>query len=171
MRRPSCSLLLLLLRHSSGQIDDEPDSLPSAMAPARSATSCKYTSKGVVFDLGGMLRTDHDFTGTTPGGYTYRFNVCGGTVKVCNGQQGPASKWRGTKCNNLGDLGTQEISLLKPSEPRKGLKLSYRDGDICKKQVNGEMEIASRQVPASAVVAPRHALRSPAAREHTIGCR
>ena len=39
-----------------------------------------------------MRRTDHDFTGTTNGGY--RFNVCGNTVKLCNQMPAPASKWR-----------------------------------------------------------------------------
>ena len=88
-------------------------------------------------------------------GYTYRFNICGGTVKVCNGQPAPASKWRGTKCNNLGDMQTQEISLLDEHDASKGLRLVYRDGDICKKQVScmgiGQeanicMGIGSRQV-------------------------
>ena len=30
-----------------------------------------------------MTRTDHDYTGTTNGGYAYRFNLCGNTVKLC----------------------------------------------------------------------------------------
>ena len=72
--------------------------------------------------------------------------MCGGTVKVCNRQPAPASKWRGTKCNNLGDMQTQEISLIDDHDASKGLRLVYRDGDICKKQVSGQMEIGSRQV-------------------------
>ena len=93
-----------------------------------------------------MKQVGHDFTGTTAGGYTYRFNVCGGTVKVCNRQQAPASKWRGTKCNNLGDMQTQEITLIDEHDANKGIRLAYRDGDICKKQVSGQMEIGSREV-------------------------
>mgnify|MGYP003316440580 CR=1 FL=1 len=58
----------------------------------------------------------------------------------------PASKWRGTKCNNLGDMQTQEISLIDDHDASKGLRLVYRDGDICKKQVSGQMEIGSREV-------------------------
>ena len=62
------------------------------------APACTYTSprEGYKWDLRPMKRADHDFSGTTPGGYTYRFNVCGGTVKVCNRVQAPANKWRGT---------------------------------------------------------------------------
>ena len=112
------------------------------------APACTYTSprEGYKWDLRPMKRADHDFSGTTPGGYTYRFNVCGGTVKVCNRVQAPANKWRGTKCNNLGEMSTQSFSLLDESDPTAGLKVTYRDGDICKKQVGGQMEIGSRQV-------------------------
>ena len=116
--------------------------IPSVRAPP-----CFWTSPGgSTFNLQGMKQLGHDFTGTTAGGYTYRFNMCGGTVKVCNGQPAPASKWRGTKCNNLGDMQTQEISLLDEHDASKGLRLVYRDGDICKKQVNGQVAIGSRQV-------------------------
>ena len=93
-----------------------------------------------------MKHLDHDYTGTTNGGYAYRFNVCGNTVKMCNAQPAPASKWRGTKCNNLGEMSTQSFSLLDESDPTAGLKVTYRDGDICKKQVSGQMEIGSREV-------------------------
>jgi len=111
------------------------------------APPCSWTSPtGANFLLTGMKQVGHDFTGTTAGGYTYRFNLCGGTVKVCNRQAAPASKWRGTKCNNLGDMQTQEISLLDERDANKGLRLAYRDGDICKKQVSGQMEIGSREV-------------------------
>ena len=131
--------LVLLLKYSNGQIDDEMDDSSTGMGAvgmtSQDSPSCKFTAKGSTFNLEGMTRTEHDFTGTTPGGYTYRFNVCGGTVKVCNQQQAPSSKWRGTKCNNLGDLSTQEIGLLDNLNPHKGLKVSYHDGDICKKQV------------------------------------
>jgi hypothetical protein len=114
---------------------------------ATPARTCAWTSPGgVKFDLRGMRRTDHDYLGTTPGGYTYRFNVCAGTVKVCNRQAAPASKWRGSKCNNLGDMQTQDFALIDPADPYKGLKVTYKDGDICKKQVNGQMEIGSREV-------------------------
>ena len=116
--------------------------IPSVRAPP-----CFWTSPGgSTFNLQGMKQLGHDFTGTTAGGYTYRFNMCGGTVKVCNRQPAPASKWRGTKCNNLGDMQTQEISLLDEHDASKGLRLVYRDGDICKKQVNGQVAIGSRQV-------------------------
>ena len=116
--------------------------IPSVRAPP-----CFWTSPGgSTFNLQGMKQLGHDFTGTTAGGYTYRFNMCGGTVKVCNRQPAPASKWRGTKCNNLGDMQTQEISLIDDHDASKGLRLVYRDGDICKKQVNGQVAIGSRQV-------------------------
>jgi len=109
--------------------------------------ACSWTSPGgASFNLQGMKQLGHDFTGTTAGGYTYRFNVCGGTVKVCNKQAAPASKWRGTKCNNLGDMQTQDIQLIDDHDANKGIKLLYRDGDICKKQVSGQMEIGSREV-------------------------
>ena len=103
---------------------------------------------GSTFSLQGMKQLDYNFIGgyNFSGGYTYRFNVCGGTVKVCHGQPAPASKWRGTKGNNLGDMQTQEISLIDDHDASKGLRLVYRDGDICKKQVSGQMEIGSRQV-------------------------
>jgi len=114
---------------------------------AATTKPCLYTSPaGAKYDLRGMRRSDHDFLGTTPGGYTYRFNVCAGSVKVCNRQAAPASKWRGSKCNNLGDIQTQEFSQLDPVDPSKGIKVTYKDGDICKKQVNGQMEIGSREV-------------------------
>lgn len=116
------------------------------ITPAR-PPACSWTSPGgATFNLQGMKQLGHDFTGTTAGGYTYRFNVCGGTVKVCNRQQAPASKWRGTKCNNLGDMQTQEIALIDEHDANKGIRLAYRDGDICKKQVSGQMEIGSREV-------------------------
>jgi len=153
-------LLLGLLRASSAQnfggggMGDEEgaDDGGGAMdgggaAPPVRAPPCTWVSQGGTnFNLAGMKQIGHDFTGTTAGGYTYRFNICGGTVKVCNRQQAPASKWRGTKCNNLGDMQTQEISLLNEADASKGLKLTYRDGDICKKQVSGQMEIGSREV-------------------------
>jgi len=115
--------------------------------PTVHAPPCFWTSPGgASFNLQGMKQLGHDFTGTTAGGYTYRFNMCGGTVKVCNRQPAPASKWRGTKCNNLGDMQTQEISLIDEHDASKGIRLAYRDGDICKKQVSGQMEIGSREV-------------------------
>jgi len=127
--------------------EDEAGDAMDSMGASPKLSPCTWTSPtGVKFDLRGMRRTDHDYLGTTPGGYTYRFNVCSGTVKVCNRQAAPASKWRGSKCNNLGDMQTQEFSLIDPTDPYKGLKVMYKDGDICKKQVNGQMEIGSREV-------------------------
>merc|ERR1719271_1837271 len=56
--------------------------IPSVRAPP-----CFWTSPGgSTFNLQGMKQLGHDFTGTTAGGYTYRFNMCGGTVKVCKKQ-------------------------------------------------------------------------------------
>ena len=142
--RCSALLLALMVHSSRGQIDDEPDMGAGVGggdggvgggALATPTPTCSFSTKGIKFDLTGMKRDDHDYTGTTPGGYTYRFNVCAGTVKVCNSQNAPASKWRGTKCNNLGDQGTQSIALLDEKSPYKGLKVTYKDGDICKKQV------------------------------------
>lgn len=110
-------------------------------------SSCKLTTaEGAEFDFSGMRRADHDYTGTVPGGYAYRFNVCGNTVKECGTQPSPASKWRGTKCNNLGDASSQKISLVDPDDVTAGLKVSFVNGDICKKQVNGAMEVSSRNV-------------------------
>ena len=109
--------------------------------------SCRFTPPGSFhsFDLSGMQRLDHDFTSTTAGGYAYRFNVCGNTVKVCNQLPAPASKWRGTKCNNLGDAETMRIALLDEAKPAKGLRLSYDQGDICKKNTpDGGTEMGSR---------------------------
>jgi len=129
---------------SGGAMDGGGDG--GGMPPAR-PPACSWTSHGgAAFNFQGMKQIGHDFSGVTPGGYTYRFNVCGGTVKVCNKQAAPASKWRGTKCNNLGDMATQEISLIDEHDAGKGVKLTYRDGDICKKQVSGQMEIGSREV-------------------------
>jgi len=150
--------LLLALQGCRGQIDDEADGVGGigggdgggggggGGATKAAAPSCTLSAKGATYNLAGMKRDDHDYTGTTPGGYTYRFNVCGGTVKVCNSQAAPASKWRGTKCNNLGDMQTQEIGLVDAKDPGKGVKITYKDGDICKKQINGQMEISSRQI-------------------------
>jgi len=99
------------------------------------------------FDLNPMKQTSHDFTSATAGGYTYRFNVCGDAVKVCNSQPSPAAKWRGTKCNNLGDRETLQVSLLDSASPSKGVKLAYSQGDICKKQTSdGGTEMGSRSV-------------------------
>ena len=103
-----CALLLAAaaVAHAlSPQTDEDEMDAGGVDAPGG---KCKYTSPdGYNFDLNGMKRTDHDYLGTTPGGYSYRFNVCAGTVKVCNRQSAPASKWRGSKCNNLGDSQTQ----------------------------------------------------------------
>ena len=124
-----------------------PPPLELGSAALTSTASCVYSSpSGHVFDMSPMRRTDHDFTGTTNGGYAYRFNVCGNTVKLCNQLPAPASKWRGTKCNNLGDPSTQTVALLDAADPAKGLKFTYTQGDICKRQNEGEAEMASRTV-------------------------
>ena len=102
---------------------------------------------GVQFDLSGMQANDHDYTGTTTGGYVYRFNICGNTNKVCTDKAAPASKWRGTKCNNLGDADTMKVSLLDDKQPSKGVRFSYAQGDICKKQNEiGLTEMGSRSI-------------------------
>ncbi|KAL3926825.1 MAG: hypothetical protein SGPRY_003117 [Prymnesium sp.] len=140
--RALCVLLALLC--ASAQLDEEADGTgewdEGGVGEALPLPSCTFLSKGMRFSLDGMKRRDHDYTGTTPGGYTYRFNVCGGSVKVCNSQVAPASKWRGSKCNNLGDMSTQTMELLDASNPKKGLRVAYKNGDICKKQVNYEIE-------------------------------
>ena len=132
---------------NAGYLTPNPPPPPFASALSTSAqTSCVYSVSGHTFDMSPMRRTDHDFTGTTNGGYAYRFNVCGNTVKLCNQLPAPASKWRGTKCNNLGDASTQTISLLDGKNPGLGLRFSYSAGDICKRQSVGEAQMASRSV-------------------------
>ena len=112
------------------------DMVSSPNAPvAHAGTGCTLASGTFKYDLSEMHRTDHDYTGSTVGGYAYRFNVCGNTVRACGMQPSPASKWRGTKCNNLGDPQTQTIQLMEPKNPYGGIKLTYKDGDICKRQV------------------------------------
>jgi len=111
--------------------------------------SCLFAppGTGVQFDLSGMQANDHDYTGTTTGGYVYRFNICGNTNKVCTDKAAPASKWRGTKCNNLGDADTMKVSLLDAKQPSKGVRFSYAQGDICKKQNEiGLTEMGSRSI-------------------------
>ena len=153
-------LLLLLVFAIGGRaelpdeddLDDDDYGPPPPPSPAGHSSgdhgsSCSFKlSTGESFDLSPMKREEHDFTGTTTGGYTYRFNVCGNTVKLCNAQPAPASKWRGTKCNNLGDPATQRVSLLDSTDPSKGVRLTYTQGDICKRQVDGQMEIGSRLI-------------------------
>jgi len=130
-----------------GYLYPNPPPPPSGGGSAVSGSSCVYTAAtGEKFDLTPMKHDDHDYTGTTTGGYAYRFNVCGNTVKLCNSQPAPASKWRGTKCNNLGDPSTQSVTLLNAADPTQGLRLQYSQGDICKRQVDGQMEIGSRTV-------------------------
>ena len=122
---------------------------PQAGGGFSSASSCQFSPAGtnLHFDLSPMRQTSHDFTSATAGGYTYRFNVCGDAVKVCNSQPAPAAKWRGTKCNNLGDRESLKVSLLDPASPTKGLKLAYDQGDICKKQTfDGGTEMGSRYI-------------------------
>merc|ERR1712054_614985 len=47
--------------------------------------SCEYKAKdGTTFNLSPMTKQESDFTDTTAGGFTYQFNVCSATVKVCN---------------------------------------------------------------------------------------
>ena len=162
MRKPFvavAALLLPCLRAQDGSAGALDESLydttgtaytppPAANTPAAktSPDSCVFRKNGASFDLAPMFRNDHDFTGTTNGGYAYRFNVCGNTVKLCNQQPAPASKWRGSKCNNLGDPSTQTISLLDEKAPAKGLRLQYSKGDICKQQQAGTMQVAARTV-------------------------
>lgn len=130
--------LLFAAYFSHGQIDDESDAafgfngMGGALAPV--IPPCTYSAAGLKFNLAGMRKEEHDFTGLTQGGYTYRFNVCGSTNKICNSQTAPASKWRNEKCNNLGDMSTQEIRLLDSTNPWKGLAVFYKDGDVCKRQ-------------------------------------
>lgn len=108
---------------------------------------CKHTAHdGTVFNVGPLFRSDTDFSDTTPGGFTYQFNVCGVTNKVCNRQPAPASKWRGGKCNNLGDIETQKLEDLDTSNPAAGVAIKYNEGDICKKQQGGQTLIETRQV-------------------------
>ena len=158
-RGPSSTALLLLCTLARAQdFDDDfgDDSQgylypspppPPSVGSVGSSSSCIFTAPlGERFDLTPMARTDHDYTGATTGGYTYRFNVCGNTNRLCNAQPAPAAKWRGTKCNNLGDSSTQTVSLLDGRDPSKGLKLTYTNGDICKRQIDGQMEIGSRLV-------------------------
>jgi len=113
------------------------------------SSSCQFSppGTGLQFDLSAMAQTEHDFTGTTGGGYVYRFNVCKNTLKVCSDKPAPASKWRGSKCNNLGDADTMKMSLLDEHQPTKGLRLAFEQGDICKKQSElGQTEMGSRVV-------------------------
>ena len=65
-----------------------------------SASSCVFKAAGNRFDLSPMKRTDHDFTGTTTGGYTYRFNVCGNTQSI------PGSGPRGLGSGCINTTGT-----------------------------------------------------------------
>lgn len=131
----------------AGYLMPNPPPPPAKASDAASSSSCIFKAPtGEAFDLTPMMKTDHDFTGTTNGGYAYRFNVCGNTVKLCNAQPAPASKWRGTKCNNLGDPSTQTVSLLDSTNPSAGLRIKYTQGDICKRQVDGQMEISSRLI-------------------------
>lgn len=150
--------LLALASHARANEFDDNEEDPYSLRPSpppppvpaavgSSSSSCVFkAASGEAFDLRPMKQLTHDFTGTTSGGYTYRFNVCENTVRLCNAQPAPASKWRGTKCNNLGDPGTQTVSLLSTSDPSSGLRLKYTQGDICKRQVDGQMEIGSRMV-------------------------
>ena len=134
--------------------DDNYESLPPPPRGTDAAASsfsktCQFSppGTGLTFDLSKMQQLEHDYTGTTPGGYVYRFNACGNTVKVCNSVPAPASKWRGSKCNNLGDAETMRVSLLDKRVPSKGLKVSFDQGDICKKQgFDGQTEMSSRFV-------------------------
>jgi len=137
-----------------GGLDDEFGFAPNPPPPpgggvGGSSSSCHFmpADSNLHFDLTPMTQKEHDFTSATAGGYTYRFNVCGDTVKVCNSQPAPAAKWRGTKCNNLGDKESLQVSLLDADAPSKGVKLSYTQGDICKKQTpDGGTEMGSRFV-------------------------
>jgi hypothetical protein len=103
--------------------------------------------EGVVYDLTPMQQLEHDFTGSTTGGYIYRFNVCGNTIKVCNDMPSPASKWRGSKCNNLGDPQSMRLALLDPAKPGSGVRASFDQGDICKRQTDdGQTTMGSRVI-------------------------
>lgn len=130
-----------------GGEDDAKDSKDSGKGGGVSSKSCKFTAPdGTYFDASGLARKGEDFSDTTPGGFTYQFNVCANTNKVCNKSPAPASKWRGGKCNNLGDADTMKMSLLDPADSSKGVKLFYNEGDICKKQQAGQTLIETRQV-------------------------
>jgi hypothetical protein len=187
-RRISLVHVLLALLGASAQNDDMDDDIvgnensgylmpnpPPPPSSGGSSSSCVFRAPtGEAFDLTPMKRDDHDFTGTTTGGYAYRFNVCGNTVKLCNAQPAPASKWRGTKCNNLGDPSTQTVSLLDSKDPSAGVRLKYTQGDICKRQVNGQMEISSRlisyDVKATAPRRPRQACTAIRTRSKNARC-
>ena len=59
----------------------------------------------------------------------------------------PASKWRGDKCNNLGDPQTMKLSLLEPTQPDRGVKMSFVQGDICRRQSDdGQTIMGARSI-------------------------
>ena len=90
------SLLLLAARVHANDVDDEenPSSIYSIYSEPKppppppptdlsvsEGSSCAFkAATGEAFDLSPMKQLVHDFTGTTVGGYTYRFNVCGNTA-------------------------------------------------------------------------------------------
>lgn len=141
--RKACILLFAAVARSQ---DDDGGGGGSANTEAQEKM-CHFTAKdGSVFNLNQLANKHQDFTDTIPGGFTYQFNVCANTNKVCNKQPAPASKWRGGKCNNLGDMETQTVTELDANDPQKGALIKYTEGDICKKQQGGQTLIETRQV-------------------------
>lgn len=145
MTRLQPLLLLCMLCHLSfAQDDDGGDGNEGGSSGPK---PCVLTAKdGTVFNLANAKKAEKDFTDSTAGGFTYQFQICGNTKKVCNKQPAPASKWRGGKCNNLGDLDTQTIEAIDPANPLKGVRIKYNEGDICKKQQDGQTQIETRAV-------------------------
>lgn len=108
--------------------------LPAAVAAVSNA--CTYQIGNRFFDLSPLARADHDYTARL-NGFTYHFNLCAPTMKMCNGQLAPASKWRGAgegKCNNLGHVDTQIATFVDDKHPGRGVRLSWSGGDSCKKE-------------------------------------
>ena len=70
MRRCALLLAAAAVAHAlSPQTDEDDMDAGGVDAPGG---KCKYTSPdGYNFDLNGMKRTDHDYLGTTPGGYLW----------------------------------------------------------------------------------------------------
>lgn len=120
--------------------------LPAAVAAVSNA--CTYQIGNRFFDLSPLARADHDYTARL-NGFTYHFNLCAPTMKMCNGQLAPASKWRGAgegKCNNLGHVDTQIATFVDDKHPGRGVRLSWSGGDSCKKEIDGRMRPSTRQV-------------------------
>jgi len=129
--------------------------LPAAVVPlvlARAAAPCAYEHAGHHFDLRGAVPSE--LSATSESGFRYFLSVCGPTQTVCNGAPSVGSKWRGTKCNNLGDEATRSLSLLDARDPRKGINITYRKGDVCLRGKDETVDIGSRSLTLSLVCDP-----------------